>query len=385
MPRRSARDYVLCCYYCRWERQLREQPMRIGSLAVLGSVLVSLTACQAPAPSSGAAAPQAPAPSGAASSAPAGGAASSAPPPRVSMRLGLNAVSASIAPIWLARDEGIFERYGFDVELITLQSSSQVAKVMASGEIPVAVSAAAGVVDAALAGDDQVLLSGFQNTMNFWVYAKPEIATVPDLRGKSLAVTRIGSGIYLGATDMLRKAGLEPDRDVALRQIGGTAEVYGALVAGAVDAAVLAIPYNFEAQDGGQRLLYDLSAQKIPYLQNGLASSKAYVKNNEDLLRRLMMAHVEGLARVHKDKATTVDVLGRNLQNEDRQLITRTYDLIEPLFERVPYPTAASIQTVLDQRAEEVPAARNLTAAQVSDDHFVRDLEAQGFVAQLYN
>ena len=37
------------------------------------------------------------------------------------------------------------------------------AKVMASGEIPVAVSAAAGVVDAALAGDDQVLLSGFQN------------------------------------------------------------------------------------------------------------------------------------------------------------------------------------------------------------------------------
>lgn len=361
--------------------------MRVWSVAALLLLVVGLAGCRAPAATpSPAPAPQASAPQGnTAPAVPGSAAVPAAPPPRVSMRLGLNAVSASIAPIWLAKDEGIFEKYGFDVELITLQSSSQVAKVMASGEIPVAVSAAAGVVDAALAGDDQVLLSGFQNSMNFWVYSKPEVATVPDLRGKRLGVTRIGSGIYLGATGMLRGAGLEPDRDVALMQIGGTGEVYGALVAGAVDAAVLAIPYNFEAQDAGLRLLYDLSAQRIPYLQNGLASSRGYVKNNEAMLRRLMMAHVEGLARVHKDKATTVEVLGRNLRNDDRQLMARTYDLIEPLFERVPYPAAASIQTVLDQRAEEQPAARDITPAQVSDDHFVRELETQGFVGQVYN
>jgi NitT/TauT family transport system substrate-binding protein len=351
--------------------------MRAWSVVAVALLVTSLAGCRAPATPAAAPAPQS-------SGAPNGGA-PAAPPPRTSLRLGLNAVSASIAPIWLAKDEGIFEKHGFDVELITLQSSSQVAKVMASGEIPVAVSAAAGVVDAALAGDDQVLLSGFQNNMNFWVYSKPEIATVADLRGKRLGVTRIGSGIYLGATGMLRGAGLEPDRDVALMQIGGTAEVYGALAAGAVDAAVVAIPYNFEAQDAGYRLLYDLSAQHIPYLQNGLASSRNYVKNNEDLLRRLMMAHVEGLARVHKDKAATVEVLARNLKSDDRPLMARTYDLIEPLFERVPYPTAASIQTVIDQRAEENPAAHNLTPAQVSDDRFVRDLEAQGFVGQLYN
>ncbi|HLH26198.1 MAG TPA: ABC transporter substrate-binding protein [Chloroflexota bacterium] len=353
--------------------------MRLRPIASLILLAASLAACQQPAVPAAAPGPPTAAPPGGAGSAP------TAPPPRTSLRLGLNAVSASIAPIWMAKDEGIFEKYGFDVELITLQSSSQVAKVMASGEIPVAVSAAAGVVDAVLAGDDQVLLSGFQNNMNFWVYSKPEIATVADLRGKRLGVTRIGSGIYLGATKMLQGAGLEPDRDVALLQIGGTAEVYGALAAGAVDASVLAIPYNFEAQDAGFRLLYDLSAQHVPYLQNGLASTSSYVKNNDEMLKRLMMAHVEGLARVHKDKATTVDVLARNLKSDDRPLMARTYDLIEPLLERVPYPTAESIQTVLDQRAEEQPAARNLTPAQLSDDHFIRDLEAQGFVGQLYN
>ena len=354
--------------------------MRAWSLLACVVLALGLASCKPPEP------PAAPAAlSGNAGTAASSGSAPTAPPPRTAMRLGLNALSASITPIWLAKDEGIFDKYGFDVELITLQSSSQVAKVMASGEMPVAVSAAAGVVDAALAGDDQVLLSGFQNTMNFWAYARPEIATVAELRGKRVGTTRIGSGVYLGATMMLRDAGLEPDRDAALMQIGGTGDVWGALAAGAVDAALLSLPYNFEAQDAGYRLLYDLSAQRIAYLQSGLASSRGYLKDHEDLLRRLMMAHVEGLARMHKDKTATVEALMRNLQNDDRRLMERTYDLIEPLFERVPYPTAASIQSVIDQRAEENPQARSLTPAQVSDDRFVRDLEAQGFVGQLYN
>jgi NitT/TauT family transport system substrate-binding protein len=266
-----------------------------------------------------------------------------------------------------------------------LQSSSQVAKVMASGEIPLALSAAAGVVDAALAGDDQVLISGIQNYMNFWLYARPDIASVADLRGKKIGATRIGSGVYLGVVNILHSAQLEPDRDAAILQLGGTGEVYGALAAGAVDAAMLAIPYNIQAQDAGMRLIYDVSAQKFPYLQNGLATSRAYLQRNEDLVRRFMMAHVAGLARVHTDKATTVDVLGRNLKSDDHALMERTYDLIEPLFERVPYPAAPAIQTVIDQREEENPAAHDITPAQVSDDRFVRELESTGFIDRLYN
>ncbi len=141
--------------------------MRPWLPAALVVLAIGLAGCRPPAAAPPAApASQGPAPQGGATAAPTA-------PPRMHLRLGINAVSASIAPIWLAKDTGIFDRYGFDVELITLQSSSQVAKVMASGEIPVAISAAPGVIDAVLAGDDQVLISGFQNDMNFWVYSRP--------------------------------------------------------------------------------------------------------------------------------------------------------------------------------------------------------------------
>jgi ABC-type nitrate/sulfonate/bicarbonate transport system substrate-binding protein len=304
--------------------------------------------------------------------------------PRVSLRIGLNAISASIAPLWLAKDAAIFDKYGFDVEFIALASSSQVAQVMASGEIPIALSAAAGVVDAVLAGDEQVLLSGIQNHMNFWVYARPEVTRVADLRGKKLGTTRIGSGAHLGAVQMLRRAGLEPDRDTAIIQTGGMPQVLGALTAGAVDAGIVSLPYNFQAEDAGMRLLEDLSAHKLPYLQNGVATSRGYIRDNEDLVRRFMTAHVEGLARVHTDREATIASLLRHLQTDDRPLIERTYDTIEPMFERIPYPTAPSIQTVIDQRAAEDPAAARLTPAQVSDDRFIRELDASGFIGRLY-
>ncbi len=369
--------------------------MRYRALALPIILLFALAACASPSSTGGAsrqpaASEPASATAGGATTAPASAVSADPTPwpagaPRTSLKVGLNAFSASLAPLWLAKDAGIFEKYGFDVEFVTLQSSSQVAKVMASGEIPIAISAAAGVVDAALAGDDQVLISGFQNNMNFWVYGRPEIHSVADLRGKKAGATRIGSGAHLGLLEMLQKNNLQPDRDVAVLQIGGASEVYGALSAGAIDAGILSIPYNFQAQDSGLNLIWDVSAQHFPYLQNGAATTRSYLERNPDVVRRFMMAHVEGLARVHQDRAATIEVLGKYLRNDDRELMGRTYDLIEPLLEKVPYPTAASIQTVIDQRAESgQPEARQITPAQVSDDTILRELEAAGFVDRLY-
>ena len=357
--------------------------MRPWRLIPLVTALGLVAACAAP---SAAPSPQRPSAGGPASTPgpSTSGASVPASAPRTSLRLGLNTVSASMAPLWLAKDAGIFDEYGFDVELITLQSSSQVAKVMASGEVPVAVSAAAGVVDAALAGDDQVLISGMQNYMNFWIYGRPEVRSIADLRGKRIGTTRLGSGAHLAALKALQQYQLEPDRDVAVMQVGGMGEVFGALSAGAIDAGVLSIPFNLEAQAAGFPLVFDVSAQHIPYLQNGLATTRSYISRNEDQVRRLMMAHVAGLARVHLDKPATLDVMARYLRTEDRDLLSRTYDTLVPLLERVPYPTAESIQTVIDQRADQQPEARQLTPAQLSDDRFVRELEQNGFIDQVY-
>jgi hypothetical protein len=132
------------------------------------------------------------------------------------------------------------------------------------------------------------------------------------------------------------------------------------------------------------RLIWDVSAQKFPYLQNGVATTRDYLQHNPDLVRRFMMAHVEGIARVYQDKPAAVEVLLKYLRSDDRELMNRTYDLITPFFEKVPYPAPASIQTVIDQRSIENPDASKLTPAAVSDDSILKDLEAAGFTTRLY-
>ena len=50
--------------------------------------------------------------------------------------------------------------------------------------------------------------------------------------------------------------------------------------AGAIDAAVMSIPFNLQAESVGFPMIYDLSAQKIPYLQNGLATSRDFATDS---------------------------------------------------------------------------------------------------------
>jgi ABC-type nitrate/sulfonate/bicarbonate transport system substrate-binding protein len=345
-------------------------------------VLAGLLACAAPAAPPARPAASAPAPAAAAIAA--NPTPHPANAPRTSLTVGLNALSAGMLPLWTAKDAGLFDEYGFDVDFVVLQSSSQVSKVMASGEIPIAVSAAAGVVDAALAGDDQILISSYQHYMNFWVHARPDVRRVADLKDKRIGTTRIGSGAHLGVVELVKKNGLEPDRDVAIMQLGGMPEVYGALTAGAVDAAIFSLPWNFKVAEDGFPLLHDISADRVPYLITALATSRKYASQNDEQVRRFMMAHLAGLARVKRDRAFAVEVLGRNLKSDDQALMERTYDTVEPFFERVPYAPPAAIQTVIDQRAADNPAAASLTPAQVAEDRYVRELESAGFIDRLY-
>lgn len=78
-------------------------------------------------------------------------------------------VSTTDIPMWIAQDQGVFTKYGLDVDTTLLQTSAQIAPAMAAGEIDVALTAGAGVVDIDLAGGDQVLIAAEQNMMRFFL------------------------------------------------------------------------------------------------------------------------------------------------------------------------------------------------------------------------
>src|SRR5688572_5065465 len=150
--------------------------MRASFLAILMAAITIVLACAGPSstqpPASGKpAAPAAPAqqpaaqpPAPGAQRAPAASAAPT-PGPLRKVNLAYGFVGAEVIPMWLAFDQGTYQKYGLEVEATLMQSSAQIAPAMAAGDIDVALTAGAGVVDIDLAGGDQLIIAAHNNYM----------------------------------------------------------------------------------------------------------------------------------------------------------------------------------------------------------------------------
>jgi NitT/TauT family transport system substrate-binding protein len=282
--------------------------------------------------------------------------------------------------MWIAHDEGIYRKYGLDVEATLLQSSAQVAPAMAAGEIDVALTAGAGVVDIDLAGGDQVIIAAQTNIMNFLMHARPEIRRVEDLRDKRLAITRLGSGIHLASQMVLRQAGLESGRDVALVQAGTTDAALTAMISGAADAALMSAPTNILAEREGFPQLADLKDFRFPYSQSALAVTRGTLAERTDLVRDFLRAHVEALGVARRDAALAKRTLGKYMQVDDPEVLDRSYTQWKATLEEWAYPSLPAIQAVLDQRAPDNPAAKAADPRDYVDERLIRELDQSGFL-----
>src|SRR5207248_4928746 len=132
----------------------------------------------------------------------AGAAGATAPSALVALRVGLNTPAAAVGPLWIAKEEGIFTRYGIDAELVQVPGAERIVAAMLSGEMPVAGIAAPAVINAVLGGADLVLLGSYTNEVRFQFFGRPDVASVRDLRGKQIGVTGRG-GIIRRATELI--------------------------------------------------------------------------------------------------------------------------------------------------------------------------------------
>jgi NitT/TauT family transport system substrate-binding protein len=354
--------------------------MRTRAVFVVACALSLLIACVAPARESAPAQP-APPPAGAAAPAPAAQA-PAAPPSLRKVRMAYGFVAPVVLPMWTALDQGIYRKYGLEVETTLMQTSAQIAPAMAAGELDVALTAGAGVVDLTLAGGDQVLIESDNNYLRFWLQGRPGLTRVEDLRGKSVAITRLGSGIHLATQIALQKAGLEAGRDVQLIQAGTTDAAFTALASGNVDAAMYGPAQFFQGRRLGYPLLADMRDYQIPYMQGSLATTRAILAAQYDLVRDFVKAHLEAVGLAKRDAALAKRLLRQHLQLDDEEAVEFNYqDWLEELADP-PYPPVAAVQTVLNQRAEEIPAARTANPHDFIDDRILRELEASGFLRQ---
>ena len=294
----------------------------------------------------------------------------------LSLRAVYNALGGVMAPIWVAQEGGYFTKHGVNVDLSYLAATSAVQAMVGGGQ-EVGFVGNQGI-DAKLEGADLIYVASGLPTFVFQLYSRPEIKSLADLKGKVVAVTQPAASTDYATRIVLKKNGLEPDKDVKIMYAQDTNNVLNSLTVGNVAAGILSAPLSIKAKATGSKMLVNITEMKIPFLFTGMLSSPKVVKEKNEALTRFLRAYIEAMAVIRKDKETTLKALAKFQKTNDREILESVYEEYRDVFPVTPLMTAAEIQAVLD--VSKSPRAKTMKPQEFYDNSIVQKIQASGFI-----
>ena len=218
--------------------------------------------------------------------------------------------AAHFATVWVAKDAGIFDKYGIDAE-VTFLPSRQASTALVTGEVDYGFFSGRTVVELRSQGTDAVAVAGPILKVFQSVIVQPDIRTPADLRGKKMAVTGFGSIVDFAGRYMLRQWSLRPDDDVTIVQLQTTNNILAALEGRAVESGVLSPPTSLQAVAMGYRELGNMQSQPFEYPASVVVVRGDTLRDKPEQVRRVVRATVEAIVRIKSDRATAEASIGR--------------------------------------------------------------------------
>jgi ABC-type nitrate/sulfonate/bicarbonate transport system substrate-binding protein len=296
------------------------------------------------------------------------------------------AVNARVLPLWVAREQGFFNKYGVPAETIFIRQAPTLVAALTSGDIQIGYTGGTAVLGSAASGSDLKILAAFTNRVTYDVVARKGIKTPEDLRGKIFGVQSIGGTVWMGAILALEHFGLDPNRDkISLIAAGDQSVLAQALVAGTIDVTVLDGVMSRTLRQNGYPVLAELSKVNIPISSVGIVAKGSLIQKNPDLFENLLKALLESEAFIFgpANKPVALRILKRYLRISDAEAEEGYKDVIYGL-DRKPHASLAGLRNVQRLMKLRNPAVEKVKVEELVDDRFMQKLDQSGFIDELY-
>lgn len=304
--------------------------------------------------------------------------------PLKKIRVGVPSVGVANIIIFVTKEAKLYEKYGLDAEVITVNGSGVGSKALISGGLDIIPIATPTVILGDLSGSDMVILAHTMPAVVHAMMVRPDIKRPEDLKGKKIGVSSLGSLTDFLVRSIAKKKGLNPDRDITLIQTGGSdTERVMALKAGVVEAAAMSHPGYGLARKMGFSMLWD-SAKEIDYPWMEITTRKSTVKSDRELVMNYMKAHLEGIALFKRDRDFGIKVIKKTLKVTDEELVKESYDIFSKMFLPTPYPNLPGMKVSFEYVAMTRPDVWSHKPEEFADASFVTELDRSGFIKSLY-
>lgn len=303
---------------------------------------------------------------------------------KVNLRYGTT-MSFHNLPVWVAKSAGMFDKNGLDIEVILVRGGALNIMEIVADRLQLSSIGPEAAVAARLQGSDVVILACAADTEPVYLFKRPEIKNVADLKGKTSAVTRLGGTTHLYLRFGLKQFGLDADKDLTILQMGRSTDVAAALERGQIAVAAVSYAYALPLLEKGWPVLLELTKAGFKYPPACVASTRAYVKKNPAVVDAFLRSYIEGIHRIKTDPRTGEDVYAKFARESNRDLVKKAVQVYAGTFNRVPYVSDQGIETVVAGLGSRPPAAKELlTADTFRDNGPLAKIEKSGFVERLY-
>ena len=296
------------------------------------------------------------------------------------------AMNARVAPLWVARDQGFFSRYGVPAETIFIRQAPTLVAALTSGDIQIGYTGGTAVLGAAASGSDLKILAAFTNRVTYDVVARKGIKSPEDLRGKIFGVQSIGGTVWMGAILALEHFGLDPNRDkISLIAAGDQSVLAQALVTGTIDVTVLDGVMSRTLRENGYPILAELGKANIPISSVGIVAKGSLIDKNPQMIENLLKALIECEAFIFgpANKATVLASLKRYLRITDQEAEEGYKDVLTGI-DRKPYANLAGLRNAQRLMKLRNPNVEKVRVEDFVDDRFMKKLDQSGFIDQMY-
>jgi NitT/TauT family transport system substrate-binding protein len=262
------------------------------------------------------------------------------------VRIAVSSKSLGFLDTWAARERGFYRKYGLEAEIIAMRPPLTIGAIQAR-EIDYAFGAST-ILRGSVSGAPVRLVSLSLRTSFHTLVARPQVKSMADLKGRTIAVT-IGAADDFVTRHLLRRAGIDP-REVNFVNMGGSDTRFPAMHLGKIDATALSLPFFIIAKRQGFNLLGSAS-DVIDMATVGIGSSTHKIQQEREQVKKMVRAQLDTLRWIKTQKAEVVPFL-QEFFALDESVAVESHAIYSRLIIEDGKPLPEAIKTVLEQQGK---------------------------------
>jgi ABC-type nitrate/sulfonate/bicarbonate transport system substrate-binding protein len=295
------------------------------------------------------------------------------------VRIAYPTISITLAPLWLAKDTGLFEQEGLDVEPTYIRGGTTIVQAVIGGNVQIGYAGVPPILSAMARGAPLVVVAVLNNKMDYLIVSRTPVRQPSELNGKKFAISSFGSSSEFAARLGLEKVGADPSK-VTMVQVGGSPDRIVALKTGAVDATILSATDFVETSGLGFHTLVDLSKSDIDYPFNVFFALRSFATDKRAAISGTLRGFVRAVRFLRGEKEEALKVVAKRLRNANMDVLRAQWHHVAfEYFGEDLYPTEAGFALAMKEMQGKTGPLR---FSEMIDVSHLDELSRSGFFNQ---